>query len=390
MGGAGVRRFARRPAPDAPAASGPRLASWYGIDVSLCGQWGALFMNASNPMSALGPRIHRSVARVIAWAHGALNFTASPRRGPGDLAWVLAVTACTYGLAVRFEWHEQLGRWLARYEYWQLDELPLALAVLACGLAWYAFRRRREAWVEVRRREQAETHAGALLAHNRELAQRLISLQESERRMLARELHDEFGQRCSAIRAETAWLRRCAVGDRDGMLAAARRADNAAHDLNQLVRDLLRRLRPADLDALGLVAALQAQCEAWEERSGVSCTFHHEGVPSSLGEAVDIAIYRTVQEGLTNVMRHARASQVRIRLVRHSPEALQLIIHDDGRGMDVAAATRGLGLLGARERAAAVGGQLEVSSRLGQGVRLALHVPLAAAEPCTTGQREAA
>ncbi|MEK8029763.1 ATP-binding protein [Ideonella sp. DXS29W] len=348
-------------------------------------------MNASNPMRAPGPRIHRSVARWVAWARGALQDTASrPRRGPGDLVWVLAVTACTYGLAVCFEWHEQLGRWLARYEHWQLDELPLALAVLACGLAWYAFRRRREAWLEVRRREQAERHVSALLTHNRELAQRLISLQESERRMLARELHDEFGQRCSAIRAETAWLRRCAVGDRDGMLAAARRADNAAHDLNQLVRDLLRRLRPADLDALGLVAALQAQCEAWEERSGVSCTFHHEGVPSSLGESVDIAIYRTVQEGLTNVMRHARASQVRIRLVRPSPDALQLIIHDDGRGMDVTAATRGLGLLGARERAAAVGGRLDVTSRLGQGVRLALHVPLAATEPCTVDQREAA
>jgi two-component system sensor histidine kinase UhpB len=299
------------------------------------------------------------------------------RRWPGDLGWVVLVTAGAYGLSVAFELHEHYARWLGRYEHWQLDELPLVLAVLAGGLAWYAFRRRREALAQVRRREHAEAHVSALLAHNRELAQRLIALQESERRALARELHDEFGQRCSAIRAETAWLRRSAVDDREGMLAAARRADNAAHDLYQLVRDLLRRLRPADLDALGLVAALQAQCESWEERSGVSCIFHHAGVPASLGETVDIAIYRTVQEGLTNVMRHARASQVRVRLERLSPDALQLTVQDDGRGMDLNAATRGLGLLGVRERAAAVGGQLDVDSRLGTGVRLTLRVPLA-------------
>jgi len=298
------------------------------------------------------------------------------RRWPGDLGWVVLVTVAAYGLSVAFELHEHYVRWLARYEHWQLDELPLVLAVLAGCLAWYAFRRRREALGQVRRREQAEAHVSALLAHNRELAQRLIALQEGERRALARELHDEFGQRCSAIRAETAWLRRCAVDDREGMLAAARRADNAAHDLYQLVRDLLRRLRPADLDALGLVAALQAQCEGWEERSGVSCTFHHAGVPASLGETVDIAIYRTVQEGLTNVMRHARAGQVRVRLERPSPGALQLTLQDDGRGMDVNAVTRGLGLLGARERAAAVGGQLDIESRLGDGVRLTLTVPL--------------
>ena len=311
------------------------------------------------------------------------------RRWPGDLGWVVLATVGAFALSAGFELHEHYARLLARYEHWQLDELPLVLAVLAGCLAWYAFRRRRDALAQVRRREQAEAHVSALLAHNRELAQRLIALQESERRALARELHDEFGQRCSAIRAETAWLRRCAVGDREGMLAAARRADNAAHDLYQLVRDLLRRLRPADLDALGLVAALQAQCEAWEERTGVSCTFHHAELPASLGETVDIALYRTVQEGLTNVMRHARASQVRVRLERPSPEELQLTIPDDGRGLDVHAVTRGLGLLGARERAAAVGGRLDIDSRLGSGVLLTLVVP--APHPAeSTAMREAA
>jgi signal transduction histidine kinase len=293
-----------------------------------------------------------------------------------DLAWVLLATLASYGLSLTFEFHERYVRWLARYEHWEIDELPLSLVVLACGMVWYALRRRGDALAEVRLREQAEAHVAALFAHNRELAQGLIAMQENERRALARELHDEFGQRCSAIRAETAWLRRCAGDDRDGMLAAAQRADASAQDLYQLVRDLLRRLRPADLDALGLVGALQALCESWEERSGVACTFHHEGLPPALGDTVDIAVYRITQEALTNVMRHARASRVRVRLVRDERAGLQLTIEDDGRGMDVGASSRGLGLLGATERAAALGGALEVRSTLGHGVSLTLRLPL--------------
>jgi signal transduction histidine kinase len=289
------------------------------------------------------------------------------------------VTVGSYVVSVALELQERYGRWLGRYEHWELDELPLALSVLACGLAWYAMRRRREALAELAHREQAEAHLTTLFAHNRELAQGLIALQERERRALARELHDEFAQRCAALRAETAWLRRAAA-EHAGIQAAAQRADGAAQDLSLLVRDLLRRLRSADLDTLGLVAALQAQCEAWEERTGVCCTFHHEGLAEPLGETVDVTVYRVAQEALTNVMRHARAAQVRVRLVR-GPGELRLTVQDDGRGMEAADASRGLGLLGAAERAAAAGGELSVHGPLGQGVLLTLRIPLPAATP---------
>lgn len=313
-----------------------------------------------------------------------------------DLTWVALAALATYALSVGFELHERYVAWVARYEHWEVDELPLTLAVLACGLAWVALRRRREAEDELRRREQAEAHVAALLAHNRALAQALIALQENERRALARELHDEFGQRCSAIRAEAAWLRRCVEGggegdeggDRAGLLAAAERTDTAAADLAALVRDLLRRLRPADLDALGLVAALQALCEGWEERSGIACVFHPEAMGIACGDAVDVTVYRIVQEALTNVLRHARASRVRVHLSGRDPAVLRLTIRDDGRGMDVGAASRGLGLLGATERAAAVGGLLEVRSTLGQGVCVELSIPIATASG--VGWKEAA
>jgi two-component system sensor histidine kinase UhpB len=304
--------------------------------------------------------------------------TPPPRRARTDLLWVAGATLASYFIAAGLELAEAVQRWLLRYEVWQADELPLSLLVLACGSAWYALRRKREAHAELRLREQAEARTAELLAHNRELARQLISVQESERLALARELHDELGQGCAAVRAETAYIRLCGAHERTGTLAAAERADAAAQRLYQLVRGMLRRLRPANLDELGLVAALQELCESWEERSGVPCIFHHDPLPVALGDAVDITLYRVTQEALTNVMRHARASTVRVKLARHG-DRLLLDIEDDGVGMDTAAATRGLGLLGAAERAAALGGELQVRAAPGQGVRLLLDIPLALA-----------
>jgi two-component system sensor histidine kinase UhpB len=293
-----------------------------------------------------------------------------------DLWVVVVAVVASYLLASAFDLRESLTAWLARYERWQADELPLTGIVLALGLAWYALRRRRETQTELRLRVSAEARASDLLTHNRELARQLISAQENERLALARELHDELGQRCSAILVETACLRHCVAESPPSVRAATLRTEAAAQGLYQLVSDMLRRLRPADLDALGLVGALQALCEAWEERSGVACVFHHEGVADeALPDIVVITVYRITQESLTNAWRHAQARNVRVRLARDA-ERLALSIHDDGRGMDVTADTRGLGLLGAAERAAAIGGELAVHSAPGAGVGIDVVLPL--------------
>jgi two-component system sensor histidine kinase UhpB len=307
--------------------------------------------------SAAAPRANRSRWRSDLWVVG-------------------AVTLASYFIAAALQLQESLSHRLARLESWQADEIPLSLTVLACGLAWYALRRRREVQRQLALREQAEARVADLLEHNRELARRLISLQESERLALARELHDELGQSCTAIRIETACLRHCAAGDRASMLEAADRADAAAQGLYQLVRDLLRRLRPANLDTLGLGAALQELCESWETRTGVSCILRVEGACDALGDALDITIYRVVQEALTNVARHARASRVRVTLACLAAARVSLSVQDDGQGMDVGIATRGLGLLGAVERAAGVGGELQVRSAPGAGVTITLRIPL--------------
>jgi two-component system sensor histidine kinase UhpB len=174
------------------------------------------------------------------------------------------------------------------------------------------------------------------------------------------------------------------------LLGAAARADMAAQSLYQLLAGLLRRLRPANLDALGLVAALQELCESWEERSGVACVFHFEAMDETLPERINIAVYRVAQEALTNVTRHAHANQVRLVLARDATGHVCLTVEDDGRGMDLAHATRGLGLLGAGERAAALGGELRIESAPGAGVRLMLRIPLPLVSAPMLGQARAA
>lgn len=298
-------------------------------------------------------------------------------RARRELALVLLLPAAVYGLAGHFELSERLVHWFAHFEAWQADELPLALLALAAGLAWYAFRRRAEVESALRAHAAAEAQSAALAEHNRELARGLIALQESERRALARELHDEIGQCCTALRLETAWLRRADPADAAGRHAAAERADAVAQSIHQLVRGLLQRLRPDRLDRLGLGPALQELCDNWQLRSGVACVFECLGDPVALDDAAATAIFRVAQEALTNVMRHAAARRVNVRLAPGANGRWTLAVQDDGVGLAEGARRRGLGLLGAAERAAALGGGLAVASVPGQGVRLELVLPAA-------------
>ena len=296
-----------------------------------------------------------------------------------DLLLIGAATVGAYALASVLELHELVSARLLRFERWQADEIPFALTVLACGFAWYVWRRRREMRTQVALHEAAESRIADLLAHNRTLTRRLIAAQESERLVLARELHDELGQSCAAIRAETAFLCACAVDDRVGILGAARRADAATQTLYRLLSGMLRRLRPANLDALGLTAALEELCDAWEQRTGVHCVLDVDGDVDACADPLAVTIYRVVQEALTNIGRHANARRVVVRLLRVvDPAELMLSIVDDGVGMDPAVARRGLGLLGASERVAAVDGDLRVDSAPGHGVTITAHIPWSA------------
>jgi signal transduction histidine kinase len=330
----------------------------------------------SAPPSSVAPSAQAAVATEIAAASPAAR-PIPPSTIRRDLGIVIALTLATYLFAAIIELHESMVVWMARWEAFQLDEVPAAVTVLAFGLAWFAFRRRAEAAQAMQLQAHAQAEAMELLAHNRELARQLMTVQENERRSLARELHDELGQRCNAIRVEAAYIQR--AHDPAEIHAAADRAAASAETLYQHVRDLLRRLRPAELDELGLVAALQALCESWEMRSGVACIFLHDGSFGGVGEQTATALYRVAQEGLTNVMRHGHATRVRVDLRRGADGELQLKVEDDGCGFDTRRHNRGLGLLGAQERAAALGGSLRIDSQPGNGTRVALTLPADAA-----------
>lgn len=288
-----------------------------------------------------------------------------------DLALVLGVVGLFVALAISFELSEVVAHWGQGYEHLQLDELPLALLVLSVGLAWFAFRRVGEA-------RQAEERNAELLAHNRELAQGLLLAQENERRALARELHDEIGQNCTAIRAEASFISHAAGNDRDGVVASAGRIGHISEELYGLVRAMLRRLRPMALDSLGLEPALQELCEAWEEQSGIACGFFPRDLPAELDDGLRIAVFRIVQEGLTNAARHSGADQVRIDLtLADDGRRLRLVIADNGRGLAEPERVRpGFGLIGMRERVAGLHGDFALVSAAGEGLRIEVGLPL--------------
>jgi PAS domain S-box-containing protein len=206
-----------------------------------------------------------------------------------------------------------------------------------------------------------------------ELSQRLLDVQETERRHLARELHDEIGQLLTALRL----LLRV---DKDAASGAAglAQAREIIDDLIGRVRGLSFDLRPADLDQLGLVPALLALFERYTKQTGVSVTFKHEGVEGRFAAKVETGAYRVAQEALTNVARHAAVSAVDV-YVWATAETLNVHISDRGAGFDpdaVLKTARSGGLIGMRERIVVLGGHLNIESSAESGTTISAEIPL--------------
>ncbi|HVT14779.1 MAG TPA: PAS domain S-box protein [Thermoanaerobaculia bacterium] len=219
---------------------------------------------------------------------------------------------------------------------------------------------------EAERQLQAgEERRGQLASELRALSQRLLEVQEEERRHLARELHDEVGQRLTALKF--------------GLASAADiSAAEAAAQLDDLIRqvgDLSLDLRPPALDTLGLRAALQALFNRGVAETGVAVKFKHRKLDQRFAPEVQTAAYRIVQEALTNVARHAGVREASVR-ARVDEGRLHIEVADRGAGFDPAAA-RGAtaGLTGMRERAILAGGRLEIESVPGAGTRILAELP---------------
>ncbi len=218
------------------------------------------------------------------------------------------------------------------------------------------------------------------------LSARLLEMEEEGKRQLSRELHDEIGQSLALLQIEVshalARARRINAPDEADLREHLVRARELAERTVQTIRNISLLLRPALLDDLGLVPALQFQLEDFLRRSGIACDFSDDGVSDDLPDHVKTCVYRIVQEALHNCEKHAGASQVRV-CVQQNDSGLQVTVQDNGRGFIYSEqeppASAGLGLLGMRERASIAGGSLTVDSAPGKGTRILLRVPLKAA-----------
>ncbi|MCX6632077.1 MAG: sensor histidine kinase [Candidatus Solibacter sp.] len=231
---------------------------------------------------------------------------------------------------------------------------------------------------------KAERHYAEVEEARHELQQlsaRLLEIEEEGRRRLSRELHDEIGQTLALLQIEISHIAALAAAPPAGMRARLDRARELAERTVLTVRNISLLLRPALLDDLGLVPALQFQLEEFLRRSGILCDFTEEGVADRLPDTVKTCVYRVVQEALHNCEKHSGGTRVQVS-VRQFPDRLVAEVADNGRGFSMDAQGRparslGLGLLGSRERAANVGGSLTIDSAPGRGTRVTLIVPLA-------------
>ena len=297
-----------------------------------------------------------------------------------DVVAVASVTVAAACLAAALDLHEWFSFSTRGLEWLQVDELPVVLLVLAASLTGVAVRRYRQARRELRARRAAESRLSMALAANRQLAQEHLRVQEAERQRLARELHDELGQYLNAIKLDAVALR--APDLTAGRTAeAGRQIVQSVDHVHRAVGDMIRRLRPVGLDDLGLAAALEACVDGWRSRlPDVRFDLALDGDLDSLGEAYNLAVYRLVQEGLTNAIRHSGARNVQVSVQRVEGPAgdacVTLRIVDAGRGASADSLQWGFGLRGMQERAELLGGSLSVDTTPGAGFVVSASLPL--------------
>jgi two-component system, chemotaxis family, CheB/CheR fusion protein len=212
------------------------------------------------------------------------------------------------------------------------------------------------------------------------LLRKIVTTQEDERRRIARDLHDQLGQRLTALRLKMASVREM-VDDDTELAQRVQRLQEIGEQLDAEVSFLAWELRPTALDDLGMVAAIGHYVSEWSRHFEIEADFQSTGFRNGrLDPEIETNLYRITQEALNNVLKHASASGVNVLLERRKDKVV-LIVEDDGVGFDPAnAATveqsgNGLGLIGMRERAALVGGQIEIESAPGKGTTIFVRVP---------------
>jgi signal transduction histidine kinase len=221
------------------------------------------------------------------------------------------------------------------------------------------------------------------LAERNALTRKLIAVQDEERRHLARELHDEFGQSLSAIAAQAAAAAHTAERECPPLFAECQGISRTTAHMMETLRGALVRLRPPDVEELGLTLSLESLVASWNgfEKGRTRFDIAFIGEVDGLPPGVGANLYRIAQEAVTNAAKHAHAGHVQLRL-EATDTGIVLSVEDDGEAADISLAPKaGMGLLGMQERVVSLGGTLQFERRASGGARLVARIPLARAEP---------
>jgi signal transduction histidine kinase len=227
-----------------------------------------------------------------------------------------------------------------------------------------------------------EKHSDEVQSELRRLSQRIVQVQEHERKSISRELHDEVGQMLTGLRMELANLDGPAIQQSTSDYQRLQEAKRLTERTLQCVRNLSMLLRPSMLDDLGLSPAVNWQAKEFSRRSGIPVDVIIQGEVDTVPDEVRTCLYRVVQEALTNVARHARAKRIRL-VIKREGEVVSVAIEDDGSGFAVLTPrTNGLGLVGLKERVAELSGTVQIASTPGKGTRVSVQIPVAGAVAC--------
>lgn len=225
---------------------------------------------------------------------------------------------------------------------------------------------------EIWERKEAEEKLIETNDRLRRLSAHLHSIREEERKRIAREIHDELGQQLTVLKMDLSRVNKSSPQLSEKIQPMLTGIDETI----KTVKRISSELRPGVLDDLGLVAALEWHCTEFEKRTGIQCNFHSTQTDFVLSNDASTAVFRILQETLTNVLRHSAATEVNI-LLRSTEEHLILDINDNGKGIPEKELKnqKSLGLLGMQERAAAFGGSLEITGEKEKGTEVKLTMP---------------
>ncbi len=306
----------------------------------------------------------------------------SNRKARLELYFIFAIALVFAILELYIDSFERFVRWAAESESLLVTEVLTLAIVLSIGLSLYAWRR----WHEVIRLEadkrslqrsvSLEQDATRLM---RSYAEAVMQGQETERRRLARELHDDTIQRLIVLNQHV----ELAAFDHAGSSAAADmlRMQRLITDTIQHLRDFVQALRPTYLDELGLTAALRTLIKKTRERNDILLEFEILGEEKRLDETIELALYRIVQSSVSNMVQHSDASSGQVVVDFRPNNALILTIEDDGHGFELfdemqLVKERHFGLIGMRERAELIGADYHLHTTVDEGVQIVVSVPL--------------